>query len=76
MLININIGVIIMKYYKVLSQYDQFYKNSRVHDDKIYIQDELYTETEIKKQNLNTRYMEIIEIPKNKTYWFFGCRYA
>ena len=73
-----------MRYYKVLPQYDNVYKYPATHvynyygkpDYSFYIQNELYTETEIKKQNLNTRYMEIIEIPKNKTYWFFGCRYA
>ena len=65
-----------MKLYKVKPQYDGKYKNPRVHDDNIYIADELYTFKEIQKQNLNMEYMEEIELPYRNTYWCFGARFA
>ena len=64
-----------MKYYKVKPQYDGKYKNPRVHDDNIYIANELYTEREVQKQNLNRTFLEEKEIYPKNTYWFFGARF-
>lgn len=35
-----------MRYYKVKPEYDQTYKNPRIHDGNILIGNELYTESE------------------------------
>ena len=63
-----------MKYYKVKAEFDNYPKDKNKTD--IYIKNELYTETEIKKQKLNKRYMIEVNISPKKTYWSFGCRYA
>ena len=64
-----------MKLYKVKPQYDGKYKNPRVHDDNIYIANELYTEREVQRQNLNRTFLEEKEIHPKNVYWFFGARY-
>lgn len=61
-----------MKYYKVKPEAD----NRRRKDGNIYVANELYTERETKKLNLNKHFLEIVEIPKNATYWFFGARFS
>lgn len=64
-----------MVYYRVKEQFDQAYKNSKVHDDNVYIGKELYTEKEVEREKLNKNYMEKIEVSKRKVYWNFGARF-
>ena len=59
-----------MVYYEVLKQFDQ-----KRRDNTIYIQNKLYTENEVKKLNLNQSYLQKVEYPKNKSYWFFSARF-
>lgn len=61
-----------MKYYRVRLECD----NKRKSPDDIYIGGELYTPTEVRKQNLNCNYLEEVEVNKRKTYFFFGARFA
>lgn len=61
-----------MKYYKVKPEYD----NKRRNDNNIYIANELYTEKEVEKYHINKNYCDIVNIPKNETYFFFGVRLA
>lgn len=61
-----------MKYYKVKKEAD----NKKRRDGDIYVADELYTVKEAEKLNINTNYVEQVEIPKSHVYWFFGCRFA
>lgn len=64
-----------MKYYKVLSRYDNKPKNPKIHDGNIYIANELYTPQEVEEQQLNVAYMEPVDIPETHVYWFFGARF-
>lgn len=65
-----------MKYYRVKPQFDNKMKlNKRDEYAGIYIANELYTEKEAARQNLNMTFMELVEVSKNKTYWFFGARF-
>lgn len=64
-----------MLYYRVKPQYDNCYKNPKIHDGNIYVANELYTEKEVQKQNLNRNFLESVEISKKKIYWFFGARF-
>ena len=61
-----------MKYYKVKSEAD----NKRRSDGSIYVANELYTEREVNKLNLNKNFLEVIEVSKNSVYWFFGARFS
>ena len=61
-----------MVYYKVKKQYDNYKKG--IND--IYVKNELYTQNEVKKQNLNLQFMTKINILKSKIYWVFGIRKA
>ena len=36
---------------------------------------ELYTMSEVKKYSIPEKFYDIVNYPKNKTYFFFGCRY-
>lgn len=66
-----------MMYYKVKPEYDNVYKNPKIHNGDILIGNELYTKKEFNK--LPFKYagaFERVEIPKNKTYFFFGARFA
>ena len=65
-----------MLYYKVKPQYDNCYKNPKIHDGNIYVANELCTEKEVQKQNLNRSFLEPVEVSKKKVYWFFGARFA
>lgn len=67
-----------MIFYRVMPKYDNFRKPMKRNAPNfdIYIANELYTKKEAEQQKLNLGYMEAIEIPKNKTYWFFGARFA
>lgn len=69
-----------MKYYRVKKEYDQHPKDKTkngcyIKNGNFYIGGELYTEKEVEKKKLNKNFMEIVEAPKNKTYWFFGARF-
>ena len=75
-----------MRYYRVKPEYDQKQriKNHKYSvkrkPDGIYVANELYTAGELEKFYLTweqeRKGFEIVEIPKNKVYWFFGCRFA
>ena len=77
-----------MLYYQVRKEFDNAPKihcrsGRTLHRYKsdIWIENELYTPGEInklKKQGIeiNYRYFNIVDIPKNKTYFFFGARFA
>ena len=56
-----------MKYYKVKPQYDGKSKRSRGYEDGIYIANELYTEREVQRQNLNRTFLEEKEISSKTT---------
>ena len=60
-----------MLYYKVKQEADQ----KRRKDCSIYIADELYTQKEVEKLQLNTNFMNLVNVNKNKTYFFFGARF-
>ena len=62
-----------MKYYKVKSEHDNKRKPGAKYD--IYVANELYTEKEAEKQHINKSYCELVEIPKNQVYFFFGARF-
>lgn len=75
-----------MRYYKVKPEYDQKqriknhkYKIKRI-PDGIFVANELYTAGELEKFYLTLeeeyKCFERVNIPKNKVYWFFGCRFA
>jgi hypothetical protein len=65
-----------MKYYRVRKHADQFPKNPKVRDGNILIANELYTEKEFNKlPYVYASAFEMVEIPKNKTYWSFGARF-
>lgn len=66
-----------MIYYKVKPKYDQTYKNPRIHNTNILVKNELYTEAERKKMPLvPEKCFDVVEIPRRKTGFFFGIRYA
>ena len=65
-----------MIYYRVRKEYDQFPQNPSVRDGNILVADELYTTAEFNKLPfVYAGAFERVEIPKNRTYWFFGARY-
>lgn len=61
-----------MKYYKVKAEAD----NKKRSDGSIYVANELYTEREAEKLNLNRNFLEVIEVSKKSIYWFFGVRFS
>ena len=75
-----------MKYYRVLGWADgcQYYKWDRrpnrygyVRPTGLYmVANELLTEREKNMYCNHDKHYEVVEIPKNKTYWFFGARFA
>lgn len=66
-----------MRYYKVKPEYDQTYKNPRIHDGNILIGGELYTESErIKMRFVPDKCFDIVDIPRNKTGFMFGARFV
>ena len=60
-----------MRYYKVKSEADQ----KRRKDGSIYIAEELYTEKEAERLQLNTNFMNLVNVNKNNTYFCFGARF-
>ena len=66
-----------MRYYRVRKEYDNFPQNPRIKDGNILIANELYTEKEFNKlPYIYAGAFEMIDIPKNQTYWMFGARFA
>ena len=66
-----------MTYYRVRKEYDNFPRNPRMRDGNILIGGELYTEKELNKlPYIYAGAFESVEVPKSKTYWFFGARFA
>ena len=65
-----------MKYYRVRETHDQFPKNPRVRDGNILIGGELYTTAEFNRlPYVYASAFELVDIPKNKTFWSFGARF-
>ena len=76
-----------MTYFKVKHEFDNkpkhnknFGKTRHHYKDDIFIGGELYTQGEInilEKKKIHFYYdmFEQVEIPKTKTYWFFGARF-
>lgn len=68
-----------MKYYRVKPEYDNIIrylnKNGRCVPDSILIGNELYTEIERSKLANRKQMFDVIEIPKNKTFFSFGARF-
>ena len=60
-----------MLYYKVKKEADQ----KRRKNGTIYIANELYTQKEAEKLQLNTNFMQLVNVNKNSTYCFFGARF-
>lgn len=75
-----------MRYYRVKPEYDQKQriKNHRYKvkrkPDGVFVANELYTAGELDKFYITLEQehniFEVVEIPKNKIYWNFGCRFA
>lgn len=71
-----------MTYYRVKKQYDNIMRKrwtgKRFVFDGYYIQNELYTPSEMKKLKLANpeSIFDKVEIKKTKTYWFFGARFG
>ena len=68
-----------MIYYKVKVSADQTIKNVKKYD--VLVKNELYTERELRKfapewSVYVSTYFDKIEIPRKKTYWAFGARFA
>lgn len=70
-----------MKFYKVSEKLDNKgvwkldkRKNKMVWST-VLIKNELYTERELKYYGINPDALQVVNIPKNKTYWSFGCRF-
>ena len=62
--------------YKVKPEYDQKYKDPKVLDDNIYIGNELYTEKEVVRENLNREYMELVDVKPKTIFYSFGARFS
>lgn len=75
-----------MRYYRVRPEYDQKQRirnhkySIKRKPDGIFVANELYTCGELEKFYLTweqeQKGFEVVEIPKNKVYWSFGCRFA
>lgn len=60
-----------MLYYKVKKEANQ----KRRKDGTIYIANELYTKKEVEKLQLNTDFVQLVNVNKNSTYFFFRARF-
>ena len=63
-----------MKYFRVLKKHDQKIIKSKKNDE-IYVGNEIYTEKEVIKKQLNYNFLEEVQISKFKTHYFFGSRF-
>lgn len=61
-----------MKYYKV----KQGAAGKRTKKLNVLVTNELFTEKEKNKYNISDKLCEVVNISKNKTYFFFGARFA
>lgn len=68
-----------MKYYQVTEEpkSGQIYIPS-LQQYHIIVKDELYTEKELNRLNLNpgSKFFTPVEVSRRKIYWFFGARFA
>lgn len=72
-----------MLYYKVKKEYDNKPVNPYIKDDNFLVAGELITGAELKKLIKNglihyinyEKFFDVVNINKNKTYFFFGARY-
>lgn len=67
-----------MTYYKVKPGHGGQRANFRYKFDYL-VSNELYTAAEINKYSSLSealKYCDVVTIPKNKIYWFFGARFA
>ena len=71
-----------MKYYRVKPEYGGytaygFHRGGGLRVVGQYVANELYTATELKRRGdeLYMNYMDIVNIPKNKTFFSFGARF-
>lgn len=69
-----------MKFYMVKPEYDQCRRyterpNHSLKVDGRLVRNELYTEKERAKLMNGDWMFEEVEVKKNRTYWFFGCRF-
>ena len=60
-----------MTYYKVKAKYDQKARK----DGSFFVENELYTKTEMKKYSIPMEYVEPVELKRNDTFFFFGARF-
>lgn len=60
-----------MTYYRVPPKLDQ----KRYAKDRYFVIGELYTLGECKKYHIDPERLDAVEIKRNDTYWFFGCRF-
>lgn len=70
-----------MLYYKVKPEHDnetrfKFHRGGGLEVDGIFIKNELYTAREIKKYLGYAKICDVVNVPKNKVYFFFGARFA
>ena len=72
-----------MKYYKAINDKDMIFADRT--KALAFVQNELLTEKELKKQceregwnfdKIVEDNFSVVEIPKRDIYWFFGCRFA
>ncbi len=61
-----------MRYFRVKKEYD----NIHTQQDHILIQNELYTEEELKKYNVQQKHVVPVELNEEDTYWCFGARFS
>ena len=71
-----------MKYYRVKPEYDgktafAFHRGGGLDVVGEYVANQLYTATELKRRRdcLCENYMDVVDIPKSKTYFDSGIRY-
>ena len=71
-----------MTYYRVKADMDNRKKYEYTSDGKIIFKgnilvgNELYTPAERKKIANADKFFDLVEVKKNKIYWFFGARFA
>lgn len=70
-----------MVYYRVKPEYDNarrftYARGGGLSIDGIYVGNELYTARELEKYCGAFQYVERVEVPKSKIYFFFGARFA
>ena len=71
-----------MTYYRVKKEFDNYPKyvyigkSLKMKREGILIGEELYTPMERQKIANADKFFDEIELPRQKTYWFFGARFA